>query len=109
MSNIPKLSWDLIDILDKQEVEPKFPTTRTAAVNLDESQIRLGLWHAARRALVNELLTLRQEDEDDAEGNHTSTSDQPSSILSTPVLDPNGEARVGVASVYLAPTGPSAD
>jgi hypothetical protein len=109
MPQLPKYAYDLIDMLDEAEGVPQFPSTRTGVVNLDESQIRLGVWHAARRALVDELLAMREEDEDEAADNQASTSDNPGSVLDTPILDPSGERHRSVASVHLAPTGPTTD
>lgn len=103
MDTPPRLAYDLVEALDQQEKHPLFPQTVTHAQGLDEGQVRRGIWHAARRALVNELIAMYNEDIEDAEGTGVTEGDGLRSVLDTPVLDPSGQPHQGVAPVHLAP------
>lgn len=108
MSTLPRLSTDLVDLLDEQEPKPAFPNTRVAAVNLDEGQIRLGIWHAARRALIDDLLAQLEEDASDAtEAEESTDTEDYRSILDTPILDPSGQIHSLVAPIQVAAARPT--
>jgi len=109
LMNIPRYSYELIALLDLQEPTPKFPNSRASVVSMDEGQIRLGIWHAARRALVDELLVLQAEDDDESEADSRPSTDESSNLLDTPILDPSGSVRKGVAPLHVAPAGPTDD
>jgi hypothetical protein len=101
MAEIPRLSYDLIDLLAQSTPAPQWPTTITGIENLSSSEVRKLAFAAGYRAFVDMLLDLRNQDEEEANAENQSDEDVGDEPFGR-VFGPDGEPHSGVASTYMA-------
>ncbi len=103
MTEIPRLSCDLVEWLDRTIEVPALPASGGAFADMTEATIRRLAFKAGMRAVVDSLLAeyerAEQEQVDaDNEQLHESGDTDPFGQI----LDPSGEPHQNVASLHLA-------
>ena len=101
MAEIPRLSYDLIDLLDRSVDKPGLPDSGRGFGNLSESVVRAIAFDAGFRACVDMLLDMRASDEEEADAALSPPEpDERDPFLA--VYGPDGQPHTGVASTHMA-------
>ena len=101
MAEIPRLSYDLIEMLDWHTRHPKFPTSSKGFGNLNEGALRAMAFDAGFRACVDMLLDMRTADEAEADAESNPPEPEQHDPFGT-VYGPDGQPHTGVASLHMA-------
>ena len=96
MEKLPQYSSELIRYLDTAVPYLEFPMTLEGISDLSESQLRRLAFKAGQRAMVDDLLTLLNEDNEDAGNGDESVRNNDGSVGSGVSLltRPDGEGTI---------------
>ncbi len=106
---IPRLSYDLLEVLKEMVEAPKLPTTGSGWGHFNEGEVRRGAFLAGRRSLVEDLLAWQAEDEENAQSRHGTSTGTPGGTFGADLLDSGGEPHINVAPPHMAPSNPTDD
>ena len=101
MAEIPRLSYDLIDLLDRTTDQPHLPRTGLEFSTFSEAVVRQTAYAAGFRACVDMLVEMRAADEAEANAKSNPVEPEQDDPFLT-VYGPDGKPHTGVASTHMA-------